>query len=152
MSIVLNAGDRNVKGAFESVEVLTQSTATARQAISVIVPVTTLSGGTATGFGVDLYTVASFATLGLGPAEGTEKVIAMLATGEAKVVFNGMATGLTGIFEIATTTNTAPQSVMTAASATGAFVLSNPTHFLFARMVNQQWRVLYGAATYATAT
>lgn len=152
MTVTLNAGDRNTAGTFKAVENLTQSTATARQAISVVVPVTTLSGGTATGFGVDLYTVASFATAGAGPAEGTEKWIKMLATGEAKVVFNGVATGLLGIFEIATTTNSAPQSVMTAASATGAFVLSVPHHYIFAKMVGGLWRIVAGAATYATAT
>ena len=152
MSVVLNAGMQRTKGSFGDVEVLTQSTATARQAISVIKEVTTLSGGTATGFGVDLYTVASFATTGAGPAEGFEKWIHMLATGEAKVVFNGVATGVLGIFEIATTTNTAPQSVMTAASATGAFTLSVPHHYIFAKMVNGLWRVVGGAATFATAT
>lgn len=152
MSVTLNQGQQNTAGAFTDVEVLTQSTATARRAISVVSPITTLSGGTATGFGVDLYTVASFATTGAGPVEGFTKLIKMLATGEAKVVFNGIATGLTGIFEIATTTNTAPQSVMTAASATGAFVLSVPHHYLLARMFDGKWYVQAGAATYATAT
>lgn len=153
MTITLNTGDPQVRaGTFSDVETLTQSTATARQSISVRTMVTQIGGGTATGFGVNLFTVASYATAGAGPVEGMEKYITMLATGEAKVVFNGMATGFQGIFEIATTTNTAPQSVGTVVLATGAYTLSKPEHFIWAKMINQQWRVIAGLATFATAT
>lgn len=160
MTVVLNANDPQTKDTWSDVESLTMSTATARQSISVRTPVTqilnggaTLPGaGTATGFGLNLFTVASYATGGVGPVEGFEKWIFMTGTGEVKVVFNGMATTYTGIFEIATTTNTGPQSVMTAASATGAFTLTNVGQFIQAKMVSQQWRVLAGQATYATAT
>lgn len=159
MSIVNTAGLQRAFGSFGDVEELSQSTATTRQSISTVRPVTTLGGGGATGFGVNLYTLAAFATSGwstasgAGPNEGFIKIIKMLATGEAKVVIEGIATGrIPGIFEIATTTNTAPQSVMTAASATGAFVLSNPTHFLWCQVIDGKWQVLAGAATFATAT
>lgn len=153
MTVVLNAGDRQARsGTFSDVETLAQSTATTRQSISVATPLTQIAGGTATGFGVNLYTVASYATSGAGPVEGFEKWIKMTGTGEAKVVFNGIATGGMGIFEIATTTNSAPQSVMTAASATGAFTLSLPSHYIFAKVVDQKWYIVAGAATYATAT
>lgn len=145
MAVTITTGDRQVKGAtFDAVENLTQSTATARRAVSVHVPVTTLAGGTATGFGVDLYTVASAAV------EGQEKWIQMLATGEAKVVFESLATGRipasAGFQASATVFDNAY------VSATGAFTLSNPTHFLFAKYVNTRWWILGGMATFATAT
>lgn len=145
MAITITSGDRQVKGpTFDSVENLTQSTATARRAISVHVPVTTLSGGTATGIGVDLYTVASSAV------EGQEKWIQMLATGEAKVVFESIATGRlpvsTGFQASATVFDNAY------VSATGAFVLTTPAQFLFAKYVNTRWWILGGMATFATAS
>jgi hypothetical protein len=164
MSVTLNAGDQQVRsGTFSDVETLTMSTATTRQSISVRTMITqinsggaTLAGaGTATGFGLNLFTVASFATTGVGPVEGFEKYIVMnsTASGEVKVVFNGMATTLVaGIPEIATATVATPQSLYTAASATGAFTLTLPNDFLWAKMINGQWRVLGGRATYATAT
>ena len=147
MTVVLNAGDRQARsGTFSDVETLAQSTATTRQSISVATPLTQIAGGTATGFGVNLYTVASYATGGAGPVEGMEKYIVCLATGEVKVVFNGQATGFQGVFEIGTTTNTAPQSVATVVAATGAYTLSKPEHFIWAKMVNQQWRIIAGLA------
>ena len=154
MSVVLNQGQQRTPGSFGDVEALTQSTATARQSISTLIPVTTLGGGTATGFSLNLYTVASFATNTAGPAEGMDKYVFMLATGEAKVVFNGIATGgWLGLFEVATNaTGGGAVSVMTAASATGAFVLSAPSHCVWAKMINGLWRVMGGVATYATAT
>lgn len=160
MTVVLNAGDPQTKETWSDIETLTMSTATTRQSISVRTAVTQISSGgatlpaagTATGFGLNLFTVASYATAGVGPVEGFEKWILMTSSGEVKVVFNGMATTLTGIFEIATTTNTAPQSVMTAASATGAFTLTVPGSYIHAKVMNQQWRILDGVATYATAT
>lgn len=165
MSVTLNAGDQQVRsGTFSDVETLTMSTATTRQSISVRTMITqinsggaTLTGaGTATGFGLNLFTVASFATTGVGPVEGFEKFVILnsTASGEVKVVFNGIATTLVaGIPEIATNaTGGGAVSVYTAASATGAFVLSLPNDFVWAKMVNGQWRVLGGRATYATAT
>jgi len=156
MPIVLNAGDRQMRaGTFSDVERLNQSTATTRQSISVATPLTEIAtggGSTATGFGVNLYTVASYATAGAGPVEGFEKTITMAGTGEVKVVFNGLATTFTGIPEIATATVSAPQSIMTAVLATGAFVMQKSSDFLWAKMINGQWRIVGGNATYATAT
>jgi hypothetical protein len=156
MSIVLNVGDRQARtGTFSDVESLNQSTATSRQSISVQSMVTQLAttGSTGTGFGLNLFTVASYATAGAGPVEGFEKYVVMTGTGEAKVVFNGIATDYTGIFEVATNaTGGGAVSVMTAASATGAFVLTKPSQYIWAKMINQQWRIMGGQATYATAT
>lgn len=156
MTVTLNAGDGQVRaGTFSDVETLTMSTATARQSISVKTSLTQIqasSFGTATGFGVNLFTVASYATAGAGPVEGFEKYIVCLATGEVKVVFNGQATGFQGVLEIATATVSAPQSIGTVVLATGAYTLSKPEHFLWAKMINQQWRVLAGLATFATST
>lgn len=153
MPVTINTGDRQWKaGTFDAVTNLTQSTATSRQTIAPY-GITTLSGGTATGIGVDLYTVRGTGTATGGPAvEGAEIWIYMLGTGEAKVVFESMATGRTGVPEIATATVTAPQSVWTSASATGAFTMSLKGHWLHAKFMNQLWQVLDGAATYATAT
>lgn len=162
MSVTLNAGDPQTNDTFNDLETLTMSTATTRQSISVRTRLThiisggaTLPGaGTATGFGLNLFTVASFATAGLGPVEGFEKYILMnaTATGEVKIVFNGMATGFQGVPEIATATVTAPQSIFTVVAATGAYTLSKPGDYLWAKMMGGQWRVLAGAATFATAT
>lgn len=161
MTITLNAGDPQTPDTFSDVETLTMSTATSRQSVSVRTRITQISNGgatlpgagTATGFGLNLFTVASYATAGVGPVEGFEKYICMNgATGEVKVVFNGQATGFQGVLEIATATVTAPQSVGTVVLATGAYVLSKPEHYIWAKMINQQWRIIAGLATFATST
>lgn len=154
MAVSINSGDRQVKaGTFDAVENLTQSTATARQTISPHHGITTLSGGTATGFGVDLYTVRGTGTATGAPAvEGMDKWIHMLATGEAKVVFESMATQrVHGIPEMGTGTAT-QLGIYQAASATGAFTLSSKGQYIAAKFMNQQWHVYAGIATYATAT
>lgn len=75
-------------GTFGSLESLTQSTATAAQSVSLVHDVTTLGAGTATGFGVNTYELAT------GAVEGREKLVQMGATGEAKLsVGGGTATG-----------------------------------------------------------
>jgi len=157
MAVSITGGDRQVKsGTFDSVQNLTQSTATARQIISAHFPITTLSGGTATGISRDLYTVlaTSTATDGIsGPAvEGMVKTIFMLATGEAKVVFENVATGrVAGIPEMGTGTAT-QLGIYQAASATGAFTLSDVGHYIRAIYINKKWNIVSGVATYATAT
>lgn len=143
MAVTLTSGERHAEGTFGAKEDLTQSTATARQAISVHVPVTTLSGGTATGFGVDLYTLASTAV------EGVEKFIVMLATGEAKVVVAGLATGRIPSLGFVASATVADNIYVT---ATGAFTLSTPAHWLWLKYVNTRWHVVNGLATFATAT
>lgn len=144
MAVTITGGERQVKaGTFDAVENLTQSTATARQSISTHFPVTTLSGGTATGFDKDLYTLAS------GAVEGMEKMIIMLATGEAKVVVQGLATGRIPSLGFVASATVFDNAYV---SATGAFTLSTPAHWLQMKMVNTRWHVLQGLATFATAT
>lgn len=140
MTVTLNSGDRKVPGGtYQSKEDLTQSTATARQSISVHHAITTLSGGTATGFDKDLYTLASTAV------EGMEKTICMLATGEAKVVIGGLATIAVGGF-FGTSSDDAH------VSATGAFTLSVPGHYILCKKFNERWWVTSANCTFATAT
>ena len=87
MTVTLTAGARQYRGgSYQAKEDLTQSTATAKQALSVNADISTLAGGTATGFNVDNYTLAA-------GVEGQLKTIVMLATGEAKVELTGTATG-----------------------------------------------------------
>jgi len=87
MTVTLTAGALQYRGgAYQAKEDLTQSTATAKQALSVSTDISTLGGGTATGFNVDNYSVAA-------GVEGQTKTVVMLATGEAKVELTGTATG-----------------------------------------------------------
>ena len=75
-------------GVFGSLDSMTQSTATAAQSVSLNTHVTTLGAGTATGFGVNTYELAT------GAREGMEKVVQTDATGEAKLSLGGgTATG-----------------------------------------------------------
>ena len=157
MAVTINAGDRMVTaGTFGAVQDLTQSTATTLRFISAHVPVSTLAGGTVTGATIDRYLVygTGTATDGIsGPAvEGMEKFILMLATGEAKVQFQSMATGrVHGIPEMGTGTAT-QLGIYIAASATGAFVLNAVGDYIKAIFANQTWYVYAGNATYGTAT
>ena len=139
------------EGTYQGVQNLTQSTATAEQSVSVFLPVTTLSGGTATGFGLDRYVIPA-------GSEGMHKTIVMLATGEAKVRFgaattNLMATAGIHYLGIATATGAAVSAaaVLTAA-ATGALVLDTVDDYLEAKFWNGSWHLLGGLATVATAT
>ena len=147
MTITINGGSQvRQEGTFQSKEDLTQSTATSRQSISLRTPVTTFSGGTATGFGVDLYTLAD-------GNEGDEKVIVMLATGEAKMVFTTMATGVHYIGKdtagIATATGYAG---MISGAATGALTFTTAHQYVRCKFFNGGWNILGGQATFATAT
>lgn len=151
MAVLINTGDRQVKfGTFDTVENLIQSTATARQTISPHHPITTLSGGTATGFTIDQYTVRGTGTATGAPAvEGVRKYIYMLGTGEAKVVFESLATQRiqgTGFLASATVFDNF------FVTATGAFVLSSKGQYLEAVFMNQQWNIVNGIATFATAS
>lgn len=151
MAVSINSGDRQVKaGTFDAVENLTQSTATARQTISPHHSCTTLSGGTATGFGVDLYTLRGTGTATGAPAvEGMEKTIMMLGTGEAKVVVESLATTRLPVFGLVASATVFDNAFV---SATGAFTLSAKGQYLWCKFINQQWFVLGGLATFATAT
>src|SRR5262245_46309058 len=99
MTVVINPYDRHVaEGTIADSQTLTQSTATLPQGISIMHGLTTLSGGTATGFARDLYvlratTTATATGAHLGQAvEGMVKTILMLGTGEAKIQVDSWAT------------------------------------------------------------
>lgn len=152
MAVTLVQGSQvRREGNFQAVQDLTQSTATAEQSVSVTVPVTTLAGGTATGFGVDKYVLPA-------GAEGFHKVIVMLATGEAKLRFgaattNLMATAGIHYLGIATATGAAVDAAaVLSAAATGALVLDTVDDYIEAKFWNGAWHLLGGLATVATAT
>jgi len=159
MAIEIQGYDRHVVvGTFGSVQNLTQSTATIPQNVSLIHPVTTLGGGTATGISRDLYHLQASGTgtatdnsLGGPAAEGFRKTIYMLATGEAKLIIENWATVRTGIPEMGTGTAT-QLGIYTAASATGSLTFTLKGQYADLLYVNKQWHVLTGIATYATAT
>ena len=89
MAVTVTGGPLSQRGpGWWTRENLTQSTATAFQAVSLFTDVTTLGVGTATGFGLNRYGLASGAT------EGREKVLLTTGTGEAKAYVAGTATGL----------------------------------------------------------
>lgn len=159
MAVTLNPGDRQVKaGTFDAVENLSNSTATTKQNVSLAHAISTIAGGTATGFGVNRFIVHATGTgtatgaLG-GPAvEGLRKTIFMLATGEAKVQFDSMsALRVHGIPEMGTGTAT-QVGIYSAASATGCFVLTAAGQYIEGVFINQKWNIVSGIATYATAT
>lgn len=128
MTITITAGDANRIGGWQSSEDLTNSTATAVQELGLDHPVSTISGGTATGFGVNRYLLPSATATGArGAQEGQEKTVVMLATGEAYLVFSG--------------------------TATGALVLSAANDYAELRFQNELWvQKDIGSATLATAT
>lgn len=89
MAVTPNSGEPRYAGSFGGVENLTNSTATGLQTVSLAYPVSTISGGTATGFAINRYLLPTS-----GAVEGQEKTIIMLATGEAGIVLSGTATGM----------------------------------------------------------
>lgn len=149
MTVSILSGDRQVKaGTFDAVENLSHSTATARQRISTVVPITTISGGTATsGPNVNgLFTLPG-ATATEPPVEGMQKIIMMLATGPAEsIAVESMATGFSwGPFS----TSSDDQRL---AAPTGAFVFTIKGHYLAFRYINAQWWLEAGYATLGTVT
>ena len=152
MTVTINAGQQLGADSFE-VDVLTQSTATAEQSVSVRLAISTLAGGTATGFTRNRYVVPA-------GREGDRKLIWNLATGESMVRFGAattdlLATGGVHYFNVSTATGgMSPASVLGVfqASATGAFVLTTANHFLEALFMNGFWHLRGGLATLATAT
>lgn len=147
MAISLTGGTQiTPEGSFNAVETLTQSTATAEQSVSLTHQVSTLSGGTATGFSINRYNVGA-------AAEGTQKLIVMSATGEAYVRFGAATTNLmaTGshYFGLASATGIAGSIL---GQATGAFVLGDKNDYIRAQYWDSEWHVLGGFGTIATAT
>lgn len=151
MAVTISAATSRSPGTWGAVEALTQSTATAEQTISIYTEVTTLSGGTATGFTINRYALPA-------GREGDYKVIWHLATGESYVRFgaaasNLMATNGIHYINIATATGGAISALgVIDGAATGAFVLNSANDFLEARYMNGAWHLRGGAATLATTT
>ena len=152
MAVLLNTGDRQTKaGTFDAVQTLSASTATTRQRINPYIPVTTIAGSTSTsGPNLNnLFTVPG-ATATEPPVEGMMKVIKSLGTGPAAfIVFETLATGrIPGLGFLASATVFDNAYV----TATGAFVFTDSTHYLWAMFLNQQWHVVGGLATFGTGT
>lgn len=103
-------------------ETLAQSTATAPQAVALTTDLTTFSGGTATGFDVDVYVLATASAV-----EGQIKEILMLATGEAKLVLG-------------------------AGTATGALVFTAADDNASLKFLDGIWRIRNTSATFASGT
>ena len=88
MAITLTPGSQiRYVGTYDDIQSLTQSTATAEQAISLTSQITTIDGGTGTGFARGRFNLAT------GAAEGFRKTVLMLSTGEAYVRISNTATG-----------------------------------------------------------
>ena len=89
MAVTISGGELVRDGVFQAVENLSNSTATTLRTVSAGAPITTIAGGTATGFGVNRYLVSTASA-----AEGQTKLVVMLATGEAYVIYSGTAPAL----------------------------------------------------------
>ncbi len=146
MAISLTAGAQIQRVGGQSIENLSQSTATAAQTISNTTYVTALAGGTATGGTINLYLLSDSAE------DGTEKLIYQVATGESRVQLT-MATGMhylgRDVAGVATATNVAGAII---GAATGALVLAAKGSWVRAIMLNDGWTILGGNATLGTGT
>lgn len=152
MAITITGGAQvRHEGTFDAVDTLTQSTATDEQSISLRTAVTTLSGGTATGFSINRYVLAA-------GNEGDSKLIVHLATGESYLRFGAATTNLmaTGIHYLSA--DTAGIATATGAAgaffgaATGALVMNGAQDYIRCQFFNGAWNVLGGQATIATST
>jgi hypothetical protein len=114
MAIEITRGTQLGNGTFGSLETYSQSTATGYQTLSQNHSVLTLGMGTATGFNLNRYVLAS-STATTGEKEGMELTIQSGATGEAKVAV--------------------PLS-----TSTGAYVFQSDGDFVRLRMTNSSWR------------
>lgn len=146
MAVTITSGTQTGFLGQQSVETLTNSTATANQTISAQHAVTTISGGTATGtLSINQYVMPE------GP-DGLMKFVYLIATGEATVKMT-MATGQhyigRDVAGIASATNAAGAVI---GAATGALVLSAKTDYIWAIFLDGGWTVLGTNATFATAT
>jgi hypothetical protein len=133
-------------GTYDDIQSLTQSTATAEQAISLTSQITTIDGGTGTGFSRGRFGLAS------GAAEGFRKTILMLSTGEAYVRVTNTATGeQAGVVTYVSATALSNETP-TVASATGVLVLNQKGDFMDLLHADSTWFVMVSRATVATAT
>ena len=155
MAITLTGGERQLHaGTFQTVETMTQSTATALQALSLRTDASILGAGTATGAAVrNIYSLAA-------GVEGQEKLVVMNATGEASVTM-AFATSrypfgigfelLGGTGGTATIGNVAlTDSLVT---ATGMLVFQADGEYAYLKYYNSRWHAIdiFGA-TQATVT
>lgn len=154
MAVTITGGSQILPaGSSQAVDALSQSTATAEQVISVRKQITTLAGGTATGFTINRYTLPA-------ANEGDTKIIVHLATGESYVRFGGatatanlMATGIH--YLSADTAGVASATGVAGVffgAATGALVMNGAQDYLRVMYLNGAWNVLGGQATIATST
>lgn len=146
MAISLTSGAQTQRVGGQSIENLSQSTATAQQTLSNTTYVSALAGGTATGGTINLYLLSDDAP------DGTEKLIYQVATGESRVQLT-MATGLhylgRDVAGIATATNAAGAII---GAATGALVFGAKGSWVRTIMLNDGWTILGGSATFGTGT
>ena len=140
MAVSITPGVRRQVLGSQSIQTLSNSTATAAQNISITTFVSTIAGGTATG-----SLLRNQYLMPEGP-DGLEKVVYMLATGEATLQMT-MATGLHASWSMSS------DAVFTAGAATGAFVLNNKGDFVRALYLDGGWTVLgMNGATFGTST
>lgn len=147
MAITIAAGDKQTNSTWQSPETLTQSTATAFQALSLKTDISVLGMGTATGFGLNRYSLAS------GAVEGQEKLIVSSASGEAKLFVVGPTQGRLPL-NIAMESNATATTVdALLASATGLWVFQSDGDYILCRFMNGVWNYMDSkGATLATAT
>ena len=154
MAVTLTGGERQLRGGtFQSVETMTQSTATALQALSVSHDVSVLGAGTATGSAArNIYSLAA-------GIEGAEKLIVMNATGEASVTMAFATTRYPfhiGFALLGGTggTSTGPTALVdSAVTATGMLVFTADGDYALLRYFNGKWHPLdLAGVTQATVT
>jgi hypothetical protein len=155
MALTIGTRFPQAPGTFQTLESLTQSTATAFQTLSNEVEVSSLGMGTATGDNSNnLYALNATTTASGVEGDGVEgayKLIYASATGEAAVFIDGPTQGRlpANIALDALPTATA----IAQASATGNWVFSTDGDMILCRFVNGKWNyVALTGATQATAT
>ena len=145
MALNLTGGEQ-VSRDVGAIQVLTNSTATAERTISLTHHITTIAGGTATGFNINKYVLPE-------GDDGTRKIIQLIATGELTVRVSAFATGLhylgRNIDGAATASGIASSFV---GAATGAFVLNAKSQYVELLFLDGGWRCIGGQATIATST
>lgn len=139
MAITITGGTQRQSFGMQSVEQMTQSTATAAQTLSAVDYISVLGAGTATGtLSINQYVLPE------GP-DGLEKIVYLAATGEATLQMT-QATGIHAQF------STSSDAVFRVGAATGAYVLNAKADYVRAVFLDGGWTVLGTNATLATAT
>lgn len=153
MAVSINATDPRHPGTWQSSETLTQSTATAFQALDPHIDVSFLGMGTATGDNSNnLYSLTSTGHSNGDAVEGMEKFIMSTGTGEAAVYID-LATGRLPVQMAFMSNSTATTLDACAVSATGNWVFGVDGDFMHLKFMNGNWLFLNGqGVTQATAT